>query len=545
MKNRNKKVFALLLAVATSIGCLAGCGNNQEVSGTETKQAESSTEQTSTSTEVEEVSLFNVGELPIVNEPVTLKVLTQDPTGMQYSSADKAGYWTWLEEQTGIHFEVESYSAEELKNKLPLIMASPDQMPDLFIRCDFKEADVVNYGDGGQLLLLNDLIDEYGTNIKTMYEENPTALGASVVADGSIYALPAMNGSATVVMHAINTRFLENSGVEKIPTTLEELRDAMLVMRTKDANGDGIVGNELLWSDELKTFKRQVLSMVGISCYWPWQGCIFDDHDGEVYFAPTSEEYKYLLGVLKELYAAGCIDQEIFTQTADQVQAKFEADLTFMGNRADNPEKDSYKGMTGWTYVPPVTSAVHDEPIYALGAEYQTAIGAVSAFTEYPEICTLVLDYMYSEEASIVSKYGLEGVDYTVETKEPWVIKSISTEFGLGSGYTSILTPRWLTAETIQPKNTKLESAKAEMTTEYGRFGWQNYIHLTTEQTEKINVLSTDLGLYCDDYFVGFITGSYDLEKDWDAYVKECESMGLAELTEIYQSAYNTFFGVE
>ena len=79
----------------------------------------------------------------------------------------------------------------------------------------------------------------------------------------------------------------------------------------------------------------------------------------------------------------------------------------------------------------------------------------------------------------------------------------------------------------------------------YGRFGWQNYIHLTPEQTEQINVLSTDLGLYCDDYFVGFITGSYDLEKDWDAYIKECESMGVAELTEIYQSAYNTFFGVE
>ncbi|MBR2037493.1 MAG: extracellular solute-binding protein [Lachnospiraceae bacterium] len=545
MKNRNKKMFALLLAVSMSVGCLAGCGNNEKVSSAETKQTESSVEQTTASAETEEKSLFNVGELPIVNEPVTLKVLTQDSVKTQYSSAADAGYWKWLEEQTGIHFEVESYSADELKNKLPLIMASPDQMPDLFIRCDFTEADVMNYGNGGQLLKLNDLIDEYGTNIKKMYEENPTALGASVIADGSIYSLPAMNGAPSVVIHAINTRFLENSGVEKIPTTLEELKDAMLVMRTKDANGDGIVGNEVLWCDELKTFKRQVLSMVGIACYWPWQGCIFDDHDGEVYFAPTSEEYKYLLGVLNELYAAGCIDQEIFTQSADQVKAKFFDDLTFMGSRADNPETSGFTGMTGWTYVEPVTSAVHDKGFYVLGSDYQVSIGSVSAFTEYPEICTLVLDYMYSKEASIASKFGLEGVDYTVETEEPWVIKSISKDFALGNGYTPILTPRWVTNEMIQPQTTTLTQRKADMYTNHGRFGWQNYVHLTQEQTDQISVLGTDLGLYCDDYFVGFVTGSYDLEKDWDAYVKECESMGVAELTKIYQDAYNVFFGLE
>lgn len=369
-------------------------------------------------------------------------------------------------------------------------------------------------------------------------------LGASVVADGSIYALPAMNGSPSYVMSGFNTRFLENCDLE-IPTTLEALRDTMLVMRTKDANGDGIVGNEILWSDEIQTFKRQALSLVGIACYWPWQGAIFDDHDGEVYFVPTSEEYKYLLGILKELYAAGCIDQEIFTHTVDQVQAKFEADLTFMNYRTDDPERDNYKGMSGWWYPTPLTSAVHDEPFYTVGAEYQVAIGAVSAFTEYPEICTLVLDYMYSEEASIASQFGLEGVDYTVRTEEPWVIDSISKDFILGNGYTPILTPRWITTEMIQPQDTKLKQNRVEMRDTYGRFGWQNYIHLTPEQTEQINVLSTDLGLYCDDYFVGFITGSYDLEKDWDAYIKECESMGVAELTEIYQSAYNTFFGVE
>lgn len=535
-----KKLVALILAVLMVVGCIAGCDNNP---GTTTEPSKSTTPK-DTTVATTEASLFNVGSLPIVNEEITLKVLTQDPVNVAYDTAEEAGYWTWLEEQTGIHFEVESYSAEELKNKLPLIMASPDQMPDLFIRCDFKEQDVVNYGNGGQLLKLNDLLDEYGTNIKELWEEKPESYGAFVVADGSIYAVPSMNNSTSHVIYAVNERFLENAGQE-IPTTLEELTAAMIAMTKADANGDGIVGNEILWSCEPKQFKRQALSMVGIAAYWPWEGCIFDDKDGEVFFAPTSAEYKYLLGELRKMYKAGAIDEEIFTQTYEQHIAKYDQDLVFMGEYYDDPQKDNYKGMEGWTFIDPLTSAVHDEPVYVVGSEYQVAIGAISAFTEYPEVCALLLDYMYSEEASMASRWGLEGVDFEYVTKEPLVMKTLIKDHEPGFGETPILAPRWVRDDMVKAANTDLAQLLREKKEAYGKFGWQNYLHLTQEQTDKIAELSTDLGLYCDDYWAGFINGTYDLDKDWDAYVKECEKMGAAELTAVYQEAYNTFFGVE
>ncbi len=536
-----KKLVALILAVLMVVGCIAGCNNNNP--GTTTEPSKSTTPK-DTTVATTEPSLFNVGSLPIVNEEITLKVLTQDPVGQAYDTADKAGYWTWLEEQTGIHFEVESYSAEELKTKLPLIMASPEQMPDLFIQCGFSEADYLNYGGNGQILKLNDLLDEYGTNIKELWEEKPESYGAFVVADGSIYGLPSMNYSTAHVVYAINERFLENAK-QKVPTTLEELTDVLVAMTKTDANGDGIVGNEVLWSCEPKAFKRQALSMVGIAAYWPWQGCIFDDKDGEVYFAPTSDEYKYLLGQLHEMWEAGAIDEEIFTQTFDEHYAKFQQDLVFMGEYTDDPESSTFKGMTGWTYITPVTSAVHDEPTYVLGADYQQGIGAVSAYTEYPEICVLLLDYMYSEEATMASRWGLEGVDFKYVSKDPFKVESLVDGFTAGYGYTPILAPRWVKASMVLPADTELRETLAQVKEDYGRFGWQNYLHLTTEQSDKIAELSTDLGLYCDDYWAGFINGTYDLDKDWDAYVKECEKMGAAELTAVYQDAYNVYFGVE
>lgn len=539
-----KKLTALFMAAMMVLGCLVGCGN-QNTNTTTQANPEKTDAQTTVGTEdqpteTETQSLYNVGSLPIVNEPITLKVLTTDRAAMKGSDA---GIWAWLEEKTGIHFEVESYSADEMKTKLPLIMVTPDEMPDLFIHCDFTAADIVQYGQNGQLLQLDDLIEQYGENIKTMWEETETGYGASVSSDGHVYSVPAMNGEPTYIYYAINTRFLENSGIEKIPSTFEEFVDAMLKMRECDANGDGTVGNELLWSAVPKVFKRQALGMVGINCYWPWQGCLFDDKDGEVYFVPTSEEYKYLMTNLRKLYAAGCIDPEVFSQSANEYKSKFYQDLTFIGERIDDPENKGYTGQSGSAYIPPFTSAVHDEPLIICGADYQINYGSISAYTEYPEICMLLLDYLYTEEATKVSTWGLDGVDHKLVSEDPWRIQKLNDDLALEQGPTCLPMPKWIKTEWLAPATTTLKQTLADYVNEYVSFAWQNYINLTQEEADTVSVISADLGLFCDSYFAGFITGEYDIEKDWDQYVKTCEGMMLAELTAVYQTAYDRFMG--
>ena len=158
---KTKKLMALLMAMVMLLGCLAACSTpdngtttkapNKESTGAANEGAtDAPTEEPTT----EEQSLFNgPGELPIVNEPVTLKVLTQHKTS-NGANASTAGVWEWLEKQTGIHFEVESYTLEELASKIPLIMSTPDQMPDLFLYANINDADIVQYGQNGQLLQL-------------------------------------------------------------------------------------------------------------------------------------------------------------------------------------------------------------------------------------------------------------------------------------------------------------------------------------------------------------------------------------------------------
>lgn len=487
--------------------------------------------------------LYNVGSLPIVNEPVTIKILTQDPVNRPFSDARDAGIWEWLEEKTGINIEVESYPAEELKQKLPLIMASPDEAPDIFLNCGFKEADIMNYGQNGQILVLDDYIEQYGTNIKACFDELDYAYGASVSADGHIYSLPAFNGTKTVVSHSMNREFLERIDMEA-PTTLEELYEVFKKIQASDANGNGDPNDEICLTGTPKSFKRVMLSIVGLNCYWPWEGALFDAKDDEVFFVETSEQYKYMLQWLHTFYKEGMMDNEFFTQTSDQLFAKKDADRCFMFDSYMDPFNTN---VTGCEIYTPLTSAVNDTPLVTASAPYQVAIGAISAHTKYPEVCMLLLDYLFTEEASQVAYWGIEGVDYTVTDKENWVIECIGKNDGYGAhGYkTAMIMPYWNRDEWIQPAGSALAQKVQDVQGVHGEVAFQNYLHFTTDESEEISVLAADLGLYLDDHYVGFITGTYDIETEWDDYVAMCKQLGADRLTEIYQDAYNRYYGID
>ncbi len=547
---KNKKILAVLLAAATTIGCLAGCGQQATTNQGSEVASESKVEESKSevSSEIqEEPSLFNApGTLPIVNEPVTLKVITLDQTNVHNNNeTENSKLWEWLEEKTGVHFEVESYPTEELAQKMPLIMATPDEMPDLIWRCNLSVADVLNYGTNGQLLMLDDLIEEYAPNIQYCFDNLEGAYGAAVSADNHIYSLPSFNGYATDIQVSMNKKYLDNVGMN-VPTNFEELYEVFKAIKAHgDANGDGIQNNEFCWSGHLQFFRRSAMVWGGFNCYWPWKGAMFDNDGDDVFFVNTSERYKELLTWLNKFYEEGMIDPEVFTQSKAEYAAKLEPNLVFVKYGGTDPEAPGFTGPEGDFFTTPVTLNAGETPLVTLSADYQADIGAVSAYTEYPEICVMVMDFLYSEEGSMVASMGMEGVDFTVVSEDPFIVERTDEEHGWdeGSSEYACLVPRWCRNEWVQPASTQMKRDRAALVEEYGVFSFQNYVKFTAEEADSIATLNADLGLFCDDYFVGFINGTYDIEKDWDAYVAECKKMKCEELEDIYQIAYNRYYG--
>lgn len=533
---RLKKPLSFLLAAVLIVG--AGCGK----AGGPDAPASTATPLSSSTASPEAKSLYNVGSLPIVNEPVTLKVLTQNDTGRPFSSAGDAGLWKWLEEKTGITLAIESYSAEEVKTKIPLIMASND-LPDLFFRCDITDADMMNYGKNGQVLIMNNYIENLGTNIKACFEALDYAYGASVSPDGNIYSLPSFNGSKAMVTYSINDTWLKNLNLDT-PTTMEELYTVLKASLENDANKNG-KKDELGIGGEPKSFKRMILSWVGLNSYWPWEGALFDAAGDKVFFVETTDQYKYLLSEMAKFYEEGLIDPELFTQTTDETKAKRLSNAygLFSGVPAVDESPDyRFESFT------PITSKVSSEPLIISGAPYQTNIGAVAATTKYPEVAMLLIDYLFSEEASQIAFWGIEGVDYTVDTsfKDAWVITAVNKDYGNADRYlTAMLVPRWNRDKWVQPPTTEGGRLTAERQQPYAKIAFQNYLKFTDEESEKIATIATDLGSYLDQMYIGFITGEYDVESYWDTYVAQVKAMKADELTDVYQTAYNRYYGLD
>lgn len=66
-------------------------------------------------------------------------------------------------------------------------------------------------------------------------------------------------------------------------------------------------------------------------------------------------------------------------------------------------------------------------------------------------------------------------------------------------------------------------------------------ITFAEEDATKITDYALTIGGYVNQAAVQFITGSLDIEKDWDDYVKKLEDMGLADYVQIVQKSYDIY----
>ena len=60
-------------------------------------------------------------------------------------------------------------------------------------------------------------------------------------------------------------------------------------------------------------------------------------------------------------------------------------------------------------------------------------------------------------------------------------------------------------------------------------------LHLTAEEIDEIAIPLVEVSNYMRQSQAAFITGKMDIEKDWDAYVEELDSLGLQKILDVYQ----------
>ncbi|MCR5155644.1 MAG: extracellular solute-binding protein [Butyrivibrio sp.] len=214
----------------------------------------------------------------------------------------------------------------------------------------------------------------------------------------------------------INSGWLKDLGL-KVPETTEELREVLIAFRDRDPNGNGLRDETALLSANDKTACRaSELLMESYVYNDPYHDRLFKDEAGNVIDAAKTGEYAEGTAYIDDLKREGLLvgeDEdwslsaftELINSPEDMVGA-FTADSLSGVIYQGNPEI-----LARFMHVAPLKGPEGAQNALYAGEEME--VGAIiCASSEHRDEAQKLLDIMMTKEASLIARYGEEGVDW-------------------------------------------------------------------------------------------------------------------------------------
>ena len=539
----NKKIF-LTAAMALS---LAACGNNAD-----SPKDEAANNAPKSSVEV------NKEGYPIVDEKITMTMVAP---GLGINEWNDMDFIKDYEEKTNVHMDITTPPQSEFKTKLNLDFASGD-IPDVIYAGGpntLNAAAEVDYGSQGLLAPLEDLIPEYAPNFNKLMEENPEIKKSITTTDGHIYAIPHINEGPTSkwIMGPVwyNGEWLDNLGVKDLPKTTDEFYDLMVRFKNEDPNGNG-EADEIPISDvNFGGIRHWFMPAFGL------KGWGVQVNDDKVSYSFTDPGFRGYLEFMHKLYADGLIDQEIFSQSKEQLQAKGQDDRLgvfqewysyFITGREESEAIND-------PMFAPITSEYQKEPVMPIVTGIKRGSFAISSNNPSPEAALRWIDTFYTKEGFDYLYYGPEGSywvwndDKTVKeysdaaknSDDPEKYRGyVTPAYGITvPAYSVPLDP--IGGETDSSFNDFIEKETQEKILDHGEIIFP-LTYLTNEENEEVSDITVELETYMKENEAQFINGSKELnDQTWQEYLDTMNKIGAERLIEIYQAAYDRWKAIE
>lgn len=576
---KGTKVLALFLAVTLTLG-LCACGNEET-----TKETESSIEETvSVEQEAEVVETEETGKIGN-GEKLVIGMMQNSLVSGDYEETELAKK---LEEELGVELEfyVLPADGDDAKTKLNLLATDTEEMPDiLMLNMSLDNAVVLNYGQNDIFVDLTDYINDPSMMkyFNEIPEEDRNIITSSIKsADGRIYGLCNFQPESwnyTPTRLYINKAWLTKLNLE-VPTTTDELFDVLLHFVNDDPNGNGKkdeigaygymgggYGQNIIWGlMNSFTFFNGFKQNNGLAL----------SEDGKTVIAPfATDEWRAGIEYLKKLYDNGILPSSVFTDDDSMFKANLNAEtpivgLTSFGSFGNYTDYATNPNLAEMEIVAPFAGP--DGKAYAMYTTGSTNCNTfITTNCENVELAVKFLDYFYSEEISASVRYGIEGIDWTMDEEvtkdytnsyiESGIIDKPYLVYNIGGRDT------WNEANNVIWHNVGPRYASLSMgigavdgSVEYDADSISNIAHAfndahylnavpehilpvlvyTTEETEAITVPTADIKNEVQATLAAFVTGQVAIdENSWSEYIRRLEALGLNEWVAIAQTAYD------
>ncbi len=452
--------------------------------------------------------------------------------------------WRYVKEATGANINLLAFPLTEFATKLPLMIADPENIPDLVL-LDSVFSDVKKMQVQGAILPIDDYID-FMPNYKKFWDSVPEDVAESLqvprkLNDGKVYASPVYGRHESINLKTWLYRkdLFEKHNI-KTPETMDELYEVAKQLKSiyPDSYPIGIrnffgVGADVIGPEWKKNFSTGAYYDFDNEkwCYGAKEDAMLDmikffiKLDAEDLIVPNYVNIQG--GEFSELVYTN----KIFVFPQYQVQ------IDILNNRCRpvNPE------FTIAAMVPPVANKEtgHNK----LTKHNVDPCGYVVCNTRDDkriESTVRFLDWFYSDEACELLSWGKEGETYEVVDGEKKFIledgQNVQTLYGFQTNSLIVrIEPEAVAAGFSEEQKESTEFILENIEKEYNPANW---ISFTDEEQKVLEEKGTELLMYSQEMISKFLLGKEPLSK-WDEYVSTIDEMGVDELLAVYEAAYN------
>lgn len=555
MKKYSWKALAVILLICLT---LSACGQTPKVSSPSDAAVEP-TEKSNTGEQTTYHSNINPpGVYPVCKEQITLRVgIVQDPNVEDYET----NYLTKVyEEKTNIKFEFDVYPNADAEHKLQIMVASQSELPEVITGLKISDMTVLNFAEQKAIIPVDDLIEEYGYNLKRAFESSPNLKTFTTMPDGKMYSIARYTetiGNLWSGRATINKKWLDDLGLP-MPKTTDELYEVLKAFKSQDPNGNN---------------KADEIPLVGSTNGWRqkaydfiFNAFIYNDtvdryivNNGKLSFAYVTEEWREALRYMSKLCQEGLLSAQSFTMNQEQFKqvVRSEPDL-LVGVIPAGAIMFAIGDARALDYdvLPPLTG-----PNGVSWATYFPSLPQnkviITNSCKNPEAVIRWADVMFEPEVVMIQRWGEKGVNWDEPGPDdvslyqalgyPPKIKILKDVFGSiqnqnwKEGSATYRTAAYTSGQVWDGNPMDHEYLISQHIMSYKDKGPDEYVAkliFTSDEMDEIRESKTTINEYVNECIARFITGDMDPDKDWDKYIKELDNMNIERYLEISQQAY-------
>ncbi len=555
-----RSILSLALVFILGLSLLAGCGQPASTNSSSQGSAASATVPASSSPSSSDASVAEAGTqsiLPITKEKVELSLWYPFPPffAPYMKDATDGLVYPELEKRTNIHIKMISVSTETLMETFGLMIAS-GEYPDLVANAtSFYRGGGDKAIEDGFVLKLNDLYESSMPNYKKARESNDDYKKGSVTDSGNIAAIHDFSKFSGLVAGAVVRQdWLDSLNMQK-PVTYDDWYTTLKAFKDKKGAASP------LWM--LYTgvpFHDGLIQGYGVA------GCVlsagfnsedpFYKVDGKVKYGPVEPGFKEYISMVNKWYKDGLISEDCFTYKDDingkeefLVNGKSGIWYASVQGFQDLKKKASDPNYHIVALADPVKTP--GDKVHLAGVEEVLGGNTISITTncKTPEIAAKFLDYMFTDEGSLLANYGVEGQSFTYVDGKPMYTDLIlknkdmpqqmaQTKFSM-THFPFIVDP-----ERDKAGYTEDQKSAPDIWGNNGNADCAYYlstnIALNAEEASEYSKLYADISTYASEMIVKFIMGREPMTK-FDAFVKQMNDMGIDKCIALKQAALDRY----